>query len=593
MDASPCSTRLVVVDNASPDFDTQTFVRTHAPEAVCIARNRNDGFGRGCNRSAAEVSARAYFSQSRHVLPNEGVIGALWTFCNAIRRPASPSARVLRTGGCKNLSSLPRVVHAAHAAHTSRADTARRPLSRGFLMQDVHRDAVRPVDWVQGSAFMMDGDLFEIGFDDRSLYVLRGCRLVPHLLGSRPRRLLPSANFGLARLRAGIGQHGRHLPQHVPQQVGARACEQLAALYAQMGNQAPRMSPKVAIQCVAFWGEQARHDLDALFQSVTQLSYPKDKLFLVIVDNPSPHGTAVEYLMQRWGDNMALPRWEVVPSPVNDGYSGGHARGWAKSMESGADYIYLINQDAWLDPRAIEILVAYMEAHPNTAVAQSFVREAGSERINTCGNRLHYLGYGLRGTDPSDARPMFYASGAAVMMRPKMVKEIGGLFDPWNFMYHEDVDVSWRARLAGFDVALVPESVAYHRYEFERSMKLFSWMERNRLMTHLSNIRVATLILMAPMMLIMEAGGWWFALTGHRLHDKAATYRWFFQWETWRRIGQRRRVIRSLRQRTDREMLALMMDTLASEEVKSALLERVVNPVLRAYGWFLRWAVRW
>ncbi|MEK7108122.1 MAG: glycosyltransferase family 2 protein [Patescibacteria group bacterium] len=172
MDASPCSTRLVVVDNASPDFDTQTFVRTHAPEAVCIARNRNDGFGRGCNRGAAEVSARAYFFLNPDtMLPNEGVIGALWTFLQRYPAAGIAAPRVCYMDGrlqetCRRFPAwyMP-LMQRTHLAQTQRGARYRAE----FLMQDVHRDAVRPVDWVQGSAFMMDGDLFrEIGgFDDR------------------------------------------------------------------------------------------------------------------------------------------------------------------------------------------------------------------------------------------------------------------------------------------------------------------------------------------------------------------------------------------------------------------------------------------
>ncbi len=353
------------------------------------------------------------------------------------------------------------------------------------------------------------------------------------------------------------------------------------------------MIPKVAIQSVAYWGLDAGADLDALLASIVALNYPKDRLKVILIDNPSPHGTAALHLA-RWVGRDGLPPVEIVPSPINDGYSGGHARGWGRSIAWGADYVSLINQDAFFDVEAIQTMVTFMEAYPQTAVAQSMVRDAKDHsRVNTCGNRMHYLGYGLRGTDSTDPRPMFYASGAAMMVRASAIDRLGGLFDPWNFMYHEDVDLSWRARLAGLDVAAVPDSVAFHRYEFNRSMKLFSWMERNRIMTHLANLRWPTLLLMAPMFLVMELGGLWFALRSGRLKDKAATSRWFLKKETWKKIVGRRRVMRLIRKQSDRDMLALMVDTLASEEVKSAALERVVNPVLSLYGRVLRFLVRW
>lgn len=172
MDAAPCSTRLVVVDNASSEFDTQTFVRTHAPEAVYIARNRNDGFGRGSNRGAAEVPARAYFFLNPDTaLPDAEVIGKLWSFLESHPFVGIAAPRVCYMDGrlqetCRRFPSW----YMPLMQRTRLADTPRGQRYRTeFLMQDVDKGSVRPVDWVQGSAFMIDGDLFRAigGFDDR------------------------------------------------------------------------------------------------------------------------------------------------------------------------------------------------------------------------------------------------------------------------------------------------------------------------------------------------------------------------------------------------------------------------------------------
>ena len=57
---------------------------------------------------------------------------------------------------------------------------------------------------------------------------------------------------------------------------------------------------------------------------------------------------------------------------------------------------------------------------------------------------------------------VFGASGGASLYRVKMLEEVG-LFDEDFFAYYEDVDISFRAQLAGWKVRYVPESVAYHQ----------------------------------------------------------------------------------------------------------------------------------
>ena len=55
----------------------------------------------------------------------------------------------------------------------------------------------------------------------------------------------------------------------------------------------------------------------------------------------------------------------------------------------------------------------------------------------------------------------FGVCGGAVALRREFVAEMGG-FDPSLFLYYEDVDLSWRGRLAGWGVAMAPGAVADH-----------------------------------------------------------------------------------------------------------------------------------
>lgn len=188
---------------------------------------------------------------------------------------------------------------------------------------------------------------------------------------------------------------------------------------------------------------------------------------------------------------------------------------------------------------------------------------------------------------------MFYASGAGVLIRSSILDGIGGMFEPLYFMYHDDVDICWRAQLAGFDIGFADESVVYHRYEFSRSMKKFFWMERNRHLTNLCNYRVRTLLVIAPAMLVMEFGTLLFAFRSGWWKEKLRSWAFFMQPSTWRYIRTRRALIRALRTRTDREMMEHMVGIITAQEVEHPIVTHIVNPVFSVYFGIVKRIIFW
>lgn len=353
------------------------------------------------------------------------------------------------------------------------------------------------------------------------------------------------------------------------------------------------MIPKVVIQMLVCDRGEGSQDAHEALASLEAVAYPRDWIEIVVLDNsPPPRELALE-LRTAWtrAAHPNLPVLTVIRAERNLGFAGGHAFLCEEAQRRGAEYLLLLNEDARLAPDAIERAVEEMESKSQTAIGQLRIRlEQDHARYNSLGNCLHIFGFGF--TDEDGTRPHFYASGAVVMVRTSVLETIGGLFDPFYFLYHEDVDLSWRARLAGFDVAVL-QAEAFHRYEFSRSMTKFFWMERNRWLTALTHWKLFTLILLMPGMLGAEALLFVLSFFSPWGKEKRRAYREIFKKPFWMFVWQRRKTIKRIRRRSDREMLELMVDTLASEEVKSALLERFVNPMLKAYGRFLRWAVRW
>jgi len=75
------------------------------------------------------------------------------------------------------------------------------------------------------------------------------------------------------------------------------------------------------------------------------------------------------------------------------------------------------------------------------------------------------LGFGRDETFLSDRRDVepFFASGAAMALSKQLFLDLGG-FDPQLWLYGEDLDLCWRARLAGYTIRFVPTSIVHHYY---------------------------------------------------------------------------------------------------------------------------------
>lgn len=188
---------------------------------------------------------------------------------------------------------------------------------------------------------------------------------------------------------------------------------------------------------------------------------------------------------------------------------------------------------------------------------------------------------------------MFYTSGAGLLVRTSVLKEIGGLFEALYGSYHEDLDLSWRARLAGYDILLAPDSKIFHHYEFSKSISKFYFMERNRHLTNLVNYKWLTLFLMLPAFLVMEAGTLFFSFKSGWWPEKLKSYAYFFRPATWQWLIRRHAMVNKFRTKTDREMLSYMTGKIVNQEVDNPIMNFLVNPIMSFYFRVLKFVVRW
>ncbi|MGN6816344.1 MAG: hypothetical protein ACTHK3_09715, partial [Solirubrobacterales bacterium] len=138
------------------------------------------------------------------------------------------------------------------------------------------------------------------------------------------------------------------------------------------------------------------------------------------------------------------------------------------------------------------------------------------------------------------------ASGACLAIPLAAWHRIGG-FPERFFMYHEDVDLSVRLRLAGGVVGIEPSAVVAHDYEFGANGDKWRWLERNRLAFLVRTYPASLLMLLAPVLLATElallfvsaAGGW----GRQKLTANFEALRWLPRLLRERRSIQRQRAI--------------------------------------------------
>lgn len=189
---------------------------------------------------------------------------------------------------------------------------------------------------------------------------------------------------------------------------------------------------------------------------------------LIVADNGSTDGS-VEWLAANW------PQVKVLAFSENLGFSGGYNRALA---ETRYPYTLLLNSDVETTPGWAATLSGYMDSHPDAGACQPKLRSyhdrARFEYAGAAGGLIDALGYPYcygrlfdsleidHGQyDTPEARPVAWASGAALMVRTELYLRLGGL-DVDFFAHMEEIDLCLRIWRAGYKVMAVPGAVVYH-----------------------------------------------------------------------------------------------------------------------------------
>lgn len=201
---------------------------------------------------------------------------------------------------------------------------------------------------------------------------------------------------------------------------------------------------------------------DLIAECLESLGGQSQKQKLVVVDNGSVD-ESVKIIEKKY------PGVELLKKNKNHGFAGGVNIGIRYALNNGADAIALFNNDAVADKHWLKKLVEQIDKEKSVGIVTSKLMLDDRKHIDSTGDFYSIWGMPFpRGRNHFDegqydtTEAVFAASGGASLYRAEMLRDIG-LFDEDFFAYYEDVDISFRAQLAGWNVVYEPTAVAYHR----------------------------------------------------------------------------------------------------------------------------------
>lgn len=192
---------------------------------------------------------------------------------------------------------------------------------------------------------------------------------------------------------------------------------------------------------------------------------PKDT-YICVIDNFSTDGSCTFI-------ETHYPNLQLIQLDKNYGYAGGYNEG-LKSIAT--EFVALINSDIMVDHDWLSPIIQYMEKHREIGACQPKIKSLKEphkfEYAGAAGGWIDQLGYPFcKGrifdtveTDHhqyDDAGPIFWASGAAFVVRKQIFDEAGG-FDRDFFAHMEEIDLCWRIQKMGHQIHTYPQSYVFH-----------------------------------------------------------------------------------------------------------------------------------
>ena len=187
---------------------------------------------------------------------------------------------------------------------------------------------------------------------------------------------------------------------------------------------------------------------------------------IIVADNGSTDHS-IDLLQEKF------PSVRILPFRENYGFAEGYNRA-IQQIET--PYVLLLNDDVEVTPHWLKPLLTFMNHHPEVAACQPKILSETNREVfeyaGACGGFIDHLGYPYcRGRifnhvekdrgQYDQVCPIFWATGAALLVRTDVFRKEGGL-DKRFFAHMEEIDFCWRLRSRNYGIYCIPQSTVYH-----------------------------------------------------------------------------------------------------------------------------------
>lgn len=258
--------------------------------------------------------------------------------------------------------------------------------------------------------------------------------------------------------------------------------------------------PLVSVVTVSLNGKKW---LKGLFESIAASDYPSDKMEIIYVDNFSTDGS-IEYVENFFKNDSRLT---IIRNRKNLGWSPANNQGIKVAK---GKIVFCISNDMIVDSKWIKEIVQVMVKDKTIGIIQCNSISLWDRKSSDSGmNYLDKFGFAYSYAPSKTVAEVFYAEGMAFAIRHEVIEEIGVL-DEYFFMEYDDMDYSWRARLAGYKILFVPTSVVYHARggtvgsTYFQRINNTKWYTRNHIVTIIKNYEFGNILKVMPLVFTVE-----------------------------------------------------------------------------------------
>lgn len=206
--------------------------------------------------------------------------------------------------------------------------------------------------------------------------------------------------------------------------------------------------------------------VDRCFSSLRESTYPND---VYVIDNGSTDGTQ-QYIKENYPEVMFLQSQE------NLGFGKANNIGLQYAIDKEYEYVYLLNQDAWVDSDTFNSLIGVSDKNPDYGILSPMQMVSKSDNFDPSfyslltseeGNKGYFIDLALNRT-VKDVYPVKQVMAAHWLITRKCLLAVGG-FSPSFPHYGEDNNYIQRAAFLGFKTGYVPSCFAVHDREYRET----------------------------------------------------------------------------------------------------------------------------